>query len=74
MHQATNKTRDRLIFSAIILVMVIVMIATISYISPVALMVLLVILAGLKLGDFVYMIAERLVDWLDETLVNIKGF
>ena len=67
MHQATNKTRDRLIFSAIILVMVIAMIATISYISPVALMVFLVILAGLKLGDFIVSVAEWLVDWLDET-------
>lgn len=67
MHQVTNKTRDRLIFSAIILVMVIVMIATISYISPVALMVFLVILAGLKLGDFIVSVAEWLVDWLNET-------
>lgn len=67
MHQVTNKTRDRLIFSAIIFVMVIVMIAIISYISPIALMVLLVILAGLKLGDFIHTIAERLVDWLNET-------
>ena len=67
MHQVTNKTRDRLIFSAIILVMVIDMIATISYISPVALMVLLVILAGLKLGDFIVSVAEWLVDWLNET-------
>ena len=64
MHQATNKTRDRLIFSAIIFAMVI---ATISYISPVALMVLLVILAGLKLGDFIVSVAEWLVDWLNET-------
>ena len=67
MHQVTSKTRDRLIFSAIILVMVIVMIATISYISPVALMVFLVILAGLKLGDFIVSVAEWLVDWLNET-------
>ncbi len=67
MHQVTNKTRDRLIFSAIIFVMVIVMIATISYISPVALMVLLVFLAGLKLGDFIASVAEWLVDWLNET-------
>ena len=67
MHQATNKTRDRLIFSAIIFVMVIAMIATISYISPVALMVFLVILAGLKLGDFIVSVAEWLVDWLNET-------
>lgn len=67
MHLMTNKTRDRLIFSAIILVMVIVMIATISYISPVALMVFLVILAGLKLGDFIVSVAEWLVDWLNET-------
>lgn len=67
MHQVTNKTRDRLIFSAIIFVMAIAMIAVISYISPVALMVFLVILAGLKLGDFIVSIAEWLVDWLDET-------
>ena len=67
MHLMTNKTRDRLIFSAIILVMVIVMIATISYISPVVLMVFLVILAGLKLGDFIVSVAEWLVDWLNET-------
>ncbi len=67
MHQVTNKTRDRLIFSAIIFVMVIAMIATISYISPVALMAFLVILAGLKLGDFIVSVAEWLVDWLDET-------
>ena len=67
MHQVTNKTRDRLIFSAIIFVMVIAMIATISYISPVALMVFLVILAGLKLGDFIVSVAEWLVDWLNET-------
>ena len=67
MHQATNKTRDRLIFSAIIFVMVIAMIATISYISPVALMAFLVILAGLKLGDFIVSVAEWLVDWLNET-------
>ena len=67
MHQVTNKTRDRLIFSAIIFVTVIAMIATISYISPVALMIFLVILAGLKLGDFIVSVAEWLVDWLDET-------
>ena len=67
MHQVTNKTRDRLIFSAIIFVMAIAMIAVISYISPVALMVFLVILAGLKLGDFIVSIAEWLVDWLNET-------
>ena len=74
MHQVTSKTRDRLIFSAIIFVLVIAMIAVIAYISPVALMVLLVILAGLKLGDFIVGVGEWLVDWLDETLVNIKGF
>lgn len=67
MHQVTNKTRDRLIFSAIIFTLVISVIVTISYISPVALMIFLVFLAGLKLGDFIYMIAERLVDWLNET-------
>ena len=67
MHQVTSKTRDRLIFSAIIFTLVISVIATISYISPAALMIFLVFLAGLKLGDFIHMIAERLVDWLDET-------
>ena len=67
MHQVTNKTRDRLIFSAIIFMLVISVIVTISYISPDALMVLLVILAGLKLGDFIVSVAEWLVDWLDET-------
>ena len=67
MHQVTNKTRDRLIFSAIIFTLVISVIVTISYISPVALMIFLVFLVGLKLGDFIYMIAERLVDWLNET-------
>lgn len=67
MHQVTSKTRDRLIFSAIILVLVVIIITVIAYISPVALMAVLVILAGLKLGDFIYMIAERLVDWLYET-------
>lgn len=74
MHQATNKTRDRLIFSAIILVLMVVIITVIWYISTDLLLIILTILAGLKLGDFIYMIAERLVDWLDETLVNIKGF
>lgn len=67
MHQATNKTRDRLIFSAIILVLMVVIIMVIWYISIDLLLIILAILAGLKLGDFVYMIAERLVDWLDET-------
>lgn len=67
MHQATNKTRDRLIFSAIILVLMVVIIMVIWYISIDLLLIILTILAGLKLGDFVYMIAERLVDWLDET-------
>ena len=67
MHQVTNKTRDRLIFSAIIFTLVISVIVTISYISPDALMVLLGILAGLKLGDFIVSVAEWLVDWLDET-------
>ena len=43
MHQMTNKTRDRLIFSVIIFVLVIAMIAVIAYISPVALMTILVI-------------------------------
>ena len=67
MHQATNKTRDRLIFSAIILVLMVVIIMVIWYISIDLLLIILTILAGLKLGDFVYMITERLVDWLDET-------
>ena len=68
MHLMTNKTRDRLIFSAIIFMLVISVIVTISYISPDALMVLLVILAGLKLGDFIVSVAEWLVDWLDDWL------
>jgi len=67
MHQVTNKTRDRLIFSAIIFTLVISVIVTISYISPVALMIFLVFLAGLKLGDFIVSVAEWLVDWLNET-------
>ena len=67
MHQVTNKTRDRLIFSAIIFVMAIAMIVVISYISTDLLLIILTILAGLKLGDFIHTIAERLVDWLDET-------
>lgn len=67
MHQVTSKTRDRLIFSAIIFTLVISVIATISYISPAALMIFLVFLAGLKLGDFIVSIAGWLVDWLDET-------
>lgn len=67
MYQVTSKTRDRLIFSAIIFVLVIAMIVIIAFISPVTLMAVLVILAGLKLGDFIVSIAERLVDWLDET-------
>ena len=67
MCEVTNKTRDRLIFSAIIFTLVISVIVTISYISPDALMVLLGILAGLKLGDFIVSVAEWLVDWLDET-------
>ena len=62
MHQVTSKTRDRLIFSAIIFVLVIAMITVIACISPVTLMAVLVILAGLKLGDFIVSIAERLVD------------
>ena len=74
MHQVTNKTRDRLIFSAIILVLMVVIITVIWYISTDLLLIILTILAGLKLGDFIYMIAERLVDWLDETLVNILEF
>ena len=74
MHQVTSKTRDRLIFSAIILVLVAIIITVIWYISTELLLIILTTLAGLKLGDFIYMIAERLVEWLDETLVNIKGF
>ena len=67
MHQVTSKTRDRLIFSAVILVLVMIIITVIWHISADLLLVILTILAGLKLGDFIYMIAERLVDWLDET-------
>ena len=67
MHQVTSKTRDRLIFSAIILVLVAIIITVIWYISTELLLFILTILAGLKLGDFIYMISERLVDWLDET-------
>ena len=67
MHLMTNKTRDRLIFSAIILVLVIIIITVIWHISGDLLLIILTILAGLKLGDFIHMIAERLVDWLDET-------
>ena len=67
MHQVTSKTRDRLIFSAIILLLVMIIITVIWHISTELLLFTLTILAGLKLGDFIYMIAERLVDWLDET-------
>ena len=67
MHQVTNKTRDRLIFSAIILVLMVVIITVIWYISTDLLLIILTILAGLKLGDFIYTIAKRLVDWLNET-------
>ena len=67
MHQVTNKTRDRLIFSAIIFTLVISVIVTISYISPAALMIFLAMLAALKLGDFIVSVAEWLVDWLNET-------
>ena len=67
MHQATNKTRDRLIFSAIILVLMVVIIMVIWYISIDLLLIILTILAGLKLGDFIVSVAEWLVDWLDET-------
>lgn len=73
MHQVTSKTRDRLIFSTIILVLVAIIITVIWYISTELLLFILTILAGLKLGDFIYMIAERLVNWLDETL-NILEF
>jgi hypothetical protein len=71
MHQATNKTRDRLIFLAIIFVLMVVIITVIWYISTDLLLVILTILAGLKLGDFIYTIAERLVDWLDDWLDEI---
>lgn len=67
MHQVTSKTRDRLIFSAIILVLMAVIITAIWHISADLLLVILTFLAGLKLGDFTHTIAERLVDWLDET-------
>ena len=67
MYQVTNKTRDRLIFSAIILVLVTTIITVIWHISADLLLIILTILAGLKLGDFIHTIAERLVDWLDET-------
>ena len=67
MYQVTNKTRDRLIFSAIILVLVTIIITAIWHISADLLLIILTILAGLKLGDFIHTIAERLVDWLDET-------
>ena len=73
MHHVTSKTRDRLIFSTIILVLVAIIITVIWYISTELLLFILTILAGLKLGDFIYMIAERLVNWLDETL-NILEF
>ena len=66
MHQVTNKTRDRIIFSAIIFVMVII-ITVIWYISTDLLLIILTILAGLKLGDFIVSVAEWLVDWLNET-------
>ena len=67
MHLMTNKTRDRLIFSAIILVLVAIIIVVMWHVSADLLLIILTILAGLKLGDFIYMIAGRLVDWLDET-------
>ena len=67
MHQVTNKTRDRLIFSANILVLVMAIILTIWHISVHLLLIIMTFLAGLKLGDFIYIIAERLVDWLNET-------
>lgn len=67
MHLMTNKTRDRLIFSAIIFALTIVAIATISYISPVTALVFLVFLAGLKLGDFIVGVTEWLVDRRNET-------
>ena len=67
MYQVTSKTRDRLIFSVIILVLMAVIITVIWHISADLLLIILTILAGLKLGDFIHTIAKRLVDWLDET-------
>ena len=67
MHQVTNKTRDRLIFSAIILVLVMAIILTIWHISVHLLLIIMTFLAGLKLGDFIVSVAEWLVDWLNET-------
>jgi len=37
------------------------------HVSADLLLIILTFLAGLKLGDLINMIAERLVDWLDET-------
>ena len=74
MHQVTSKTRDRLIFSVVIFILTIAIIVVISHVSSVAAMVILLFLAGLQLGDFIYILSQKLVDWLDETLVNIKGF
>ena len=74
MHQVTNKTRDTLIFSVVIFILTIAIIVVISHVSSVAAMVILLFLAGLQLGDFIYILSQKLVDWLDETLVNIKGF
>ena len=67
MHQMTNKTRDRLIFSVIILLLVMIIIIVIWHISTELLLFTLTILAGLKLGDFIVSVAEWLVDWLNET-------
>lgn len=67
MCEVTNKTRDRLIFSAIIFVLMVVIITAIWHISADLLQIILSILAGLKLGDFIVSVAEWLVDWLNET-------
>jgi hypothetical protein len=67
MHQVTNKTRDTLIFSVVIFILTIAIIVVISHVSSVAAMVILLFLAGLQLGDFIYILSQKLVDWLDET-------
>ena len=67
MHQVTNKTRDTLIFSVVIFILTIAIIVVISHVSSVAAMVILLFLAGLQLGDFIYILSQKLVDWLNET-------
>lgn len=67
MHQVTNKTRDTLIFSVVIFILTIAIIVAISHVSSVAAMVILLFLAGLQLGDFIYILSQKLVDWLNET-------